>query len=168
MVDLLPMRDRFLKDHARINQFAAELIDVLNVASPPDSIMLSKARWAFASTLMQHLAIKERHLYAKLEGDGRPEVTQAFAASKADLLRRFDRYAAHMEAWPTGTAIGSWSTYRPKAIEVVLIFTDRFKNEERDLFGLIDRFDIDISTPSPITLNWARKAFEVKAKVDER
>ncbi|MDQ9785843.1 hypothetical protein, partial [Serratia marcescens] len=109
MVELLSMRERFVKDHARIAQIASELIGVLDGPSPPDSLTLSKVRWAFASCLMQHLAIKERHLYAKLEGDDRPEVSQAFANSKADLLRRFDLYTVHMELWPTAKALASWS-----------------------------------------------------------
>ena len=167
MTDGQSMRERFVRDHDRIAQIASEVTVMFSSPSPPDALMLSKARWTFASNLMQHLAIKERHLYAKLEADARREVTQAFACSKADLLRLFDQYTEYVEAWPTAEALSSWPSYRIKALAVVNTFVARLKKEEVELFDLVDRFGIDMSTPSPVTISWTRKAFELKAKVED-
>jgi hypothetical protein len=167
MANTETMRERLIADHARIARLAAELIAVLSEPIPPDPFKLSSARWAFASQLMQHLALKERHIYAKLETDERQQVRQAFERSKIDLLKRFDQYIQHMDTWSTSKATASWQAYRGSAIAVVNSFTDRLKKEEIDLFNIVDRFGIDISSPSPVTLNWTRKAFDVKSRVDD-
>ncbi len=163
----IDMRERFLSDHARINALAADLIALIDLPAPPDVFKLSGARWAFASNLMQHLAIKERHVYAKLEADLRPEAQALFAKSKADIVQRFADYTNHMEAWPTSKATGDWSTYRPKAIAVVKLFTARLKYEETELIDAIVRLGIDMNTPAAVTSNWVRKAFAVKSKVED-
>ena len=116
---------------------------------------------------MQHLAVKERHVYAKLEIDQRLPVRAFFEKSKADLVARFDEYTAHMEAWPTSRAVSDWRDYSPKAIAVVRKFTERFEREEQELFDVLARNNIDISTPAAVTSNWTRRAFDVKARVDD-
>ena len=151
----------------RVVKMAERLKDVLNQIEAPDDQSLASARWAFASALMQNLAVKERHLYTKLEQDSRPEVAAYFALSKADLLSRFEAYTEHMATWSTSSALGQWSIYRVKAIHVIDIFVERLQTEQ-SLLAYAKRHNIDISTPSSATTNWTRKAFEVKDQVETR
>jgi hypothetical protein len=86
------MEARLLHDHERIRGVASDLKALLALTVAPETSQLSAARWAFASALMQHLAVKERHIYSKLEHDPRPNVQSYFALTKSDLLKRFDAY----------------------------------------------------------------------------
>jgi len=73
-----------------------------------------------------------------------------------------------MDEWPTARAMSNWPVYSPKAIAVVRNFTERLKHEELALFETVAGFGIDMNEPSSVTANWTRKAFDVKAKVEER
>lgn len=158
---------RLIDEQHRVCTFAEELTSLLGRAEPVDPADLARARWSFASRLMQHLAAKERHIYAKLEHDGRPEVATYFSNSKNDLLSRFQGYVRHMETWPTSQALAQWAAYRPKAIAVVDLFIIRLKREEGELLALLERYAIDITMPSPVTSNWVRQGFDVKASVED-
>jgi len=164
----LKVQEQLLREHSRIFGLAAELNALLASAIPVDPDVLAKARWSFASALMQHLAVKERYIYAKLEQDRRPQVEAFYASSKSDLLGRFAAYTQHMENWPTARALAEWSTYCPNAAAVVDRFVERLKHEETELFETLNRFDVDISFPSTVTSNWVRKAFDVKDKVHDK
>lgn len=162
------MKERFVKDHRRIGTLAADLRSLLRGPAPTDPDALVSARWAFASALMQHLASKERHIYAKLEHDPRMEIVTYSAKSKSDLIRRFAAYTTHMQDWPTARALADWPTYRTRAIAMVDAFVERLKWEETELVGFVERHGIDIDVPAAVTSNWVRQAFEVKASVEDR
>ena len=160
------MDDKFILDNQRVFTTATSLIALLADFNASGDQALAAARWAFASALMQNLAIKERHLYTKLEHDSRPEVRAYFARSKADLLNRFQSYTEHMATWSTSSALVHWPIYRVKAVYVVEIFIERLE-AERSLLALANQYNIDTTMPSLATTNWTRKAFEVKDKVDD-
>ncbi len=162
------MEKRLLEDHERIRVIASTLKELLAHDIAPDANQLASARWAFASALMQHLAIKERHIYSKLDHDPRPDVQSYFARTKADLMKRFEAYTGHMEAWPTSSARARWPAYRISATHVVDLFLERLSLEERDLLVFVNQRGIDISTPAPAGTNWTRKAFEVKDRVADQ
>jgi hypothetical protein len=162
---LLAVFQRFARDHERVRALADGLKTLLNGPPPSDVQVLASARWAFASALMQGLAIKERHIYAKLEQDARAYVVAFSNRSKTDLLGRFDAYMQHMQQWPTSRAVRDWPCYRPSAIAVVDAFLDRLMWEEKELFAFVDAQGIDIAMPAGATSNWVRKAFDVKNSV---
>lgn len=161
------VRDCLLQDHVRLNALAADLRTLLSLREPPDIARFRTLRWAFASNLMQHLATKERHIYAKLQADERPELRSLHLGSTAQLSTIFDAYVSHMDAWPTGLALCHWPSYRPLATAVLEDFMSFFAREELELFDALSRFPIDIATPTPLISSWARRAFEIKAKVDD-
>ena len=70
--DNSPLFVRFSRDHEQVVKLGENLKVLLKGATPCDIQDLASARWAFASALMQTLAIKERHIYAKLEHDPSP------------------------------------------------------------------------------------------------
>jgi hypothetical protein len=156
------------RDHVRIYGLGAEPRSVLNAATAADPQVLAITRWYFASAILQHLAVKERYVYAKLEHDPRPEVIAYFHASKADLVRRFASYTERMEEWPTAKGVQQWPMYRLKAIAVVGTFIERFKWEETDLLSFVARHKIDISEPAAVTSNWVRKALDIKNSLEMR
>jgi Hemerythrin HHE cation binding domain len=162
------MEARLLQDHEKIRIIASDLRTLLASNEVPETSRLSAVRWAFASALMQHLAVKERHIYSKLEHDPRPDVQSYFVRTKDDLLKRFNAYTQHMEAWPTSRALVRWAAYRVSATHVVDLFLERLSQEERDLLIYVKRYEIDISNPAPAGTNWTRKAFGVKDRVDDR
>ena len=164
---VLDASQRFARDHERVGALADGLKTLLNGPPPNDVQVLASARWAFASALMQGLAIKERHIYAKLEQDARAHVAAFSERSKADLLGRFDAYMQHMQQWPTSRVVGDWLRYRPSAIAVVDAFLDRLIWEEKDLFAFVDVQGIDIAMPAGATSNWVRNAFDIKNSVEK-
>ena len=161
-----PNRPKSVPEHRRVVAHADRLLAILK-APHPDRETLVDARWAFASALLKHLAEKERHVYAKLEA-GTGDVARMGEGSKADLLARFDRYVAHVEAWPTSRALSGWPSYRADAIAVVEAFVARLNWEETDLVGFLVRHGIDVSKPCRATSNWVRKAFDLKSSVGSR
>ncbi len=161
------MEEKLLRDHHRVVEIANNLKDILRETNAPNAQSLASARWAFAAALMQHLAVKERHLYAKFEHDDRPFVKAYFEKSKTDLLKCFQSYTDHIATWSTANALAKWKIYQIKAVHVVDIFIERL-HAESELLEFAKRHDIDINTPSMMTTNWTRKAFELKDKVDEQ
>jgi hypothetical protein len=158
---------RFARDHEHVRALADCLKTLLNGPPPSDVQVLTSARWAFASALMQGLAVKERHIYAKLEQDARTNVVAFSERSKVDLLGRFDAYMQHIQQWPTSRAVGNWLRYRPSAIGVVDAFLDRLMWEEKELFAFVDAQGIDIAMPAGATSNWVRNAFDIKNSVEK-
>lgn len=161
------IRERFDRDYVRVLGLADGLKALLNSPASVEAGGLIAARWAFASALMQHLAVKERHIYAKLELDLRPEVAAFSRRSRADLQRCFDAYTDHMQDWPTAKATAGWSVYRQRAVTVVDAFVARLRWEAKDLIAFVDTHGIDMAMPAEVTSNWVRKAFQVKSSVEQ-
>jgi uncharacterized short protein YbdD (DUF466 family) len=159
--------EKLTLDHATVRTAADALISILSGQAPDDTSALASARWAFASRLMQHLALKERYIYTKLEQHPDASVRTEFEKSKEDLLARFSLYTEHMRCWPTSRAVTAWHVYRVSAASVVQTFLDRLTLEERELFPLVLRSGIDFRSPSPPGENWTRRAFEVKDGIEK-
>ena len=117
---------------------------------------------------MQHLALKERYLYSKLEADPRDEVRSYFAAWKRELLDLFALYTERTQEWSTTRAVADWTVYRSKAHVVISSILARLRREETELVPYAVSHQIDIGRPSAVTTNWTRKAFDLKGSVETR
>ena len=117
---------------------------------------------------MQHLALKERYLYSKLETDPRAEVRSYFAAWKRELLDLFALYTERTQEWSTTRAVADWTVYRAKAHVVINSILARLRREEAELVPYAVSHQIDIERLSAVTTNWTRKAFDLKGSVDTR
>ena len=84
------MLDKFLQDHAVLRQMGESLIALLDLPEMPDPQELAERRWRLSSHVMQHLALEDRYLYAKLLSDPRPDV-RAYADADG---------AEHPDAFP--------------------------------------------------------------------
>lgn len=162
------MEDRILQDQRRVLDAADRLKSVLENKASAASDILAKERWHFASVLMQHLALNERHIYARLDQDPRADVKAFFGGFKGALQQCFDAYTAHMERWTTAQAQGDWSAYRASAVAVVDRFVEHLRREEISLLPFVRKYGIDISAPTAVTSNWVRSAFAIKDSVEDR
>jgi hypothetical protein len=156
------MLDKFLQDHAVLRQMGESLIALLDLPEMPDPQELAERRWRLSSHVMQHLALEDRYLYAKLLNDPRPDVRAKGECFQQELSSLFGDYVEQGKYWTQERIAADWHGYRHKAKQRVLIMFARVDREEAELFPLIEDATIDASTKVPHSTNWARDAFAIK------
>ena len=156
------MLDKFLHDHAILRQRGESLIALLDRPEMPDPQELAEARWRLSSHVMQHLALEDRYLYAKLLNDPRPDVRAMGQSFQHELASLFADYVEQGKYWTQERIAADWDGYRHKARDRVLVMFARVEREEAELFPLIENATIDASIQVPHSSNWARDAFAIK------
>ncbi len=154
-----------LQDHEKLRGCAARLRALIDRPAPCDMTELAAARWDLGSTMMRHLAFEDRHLYAKLEQDHRPEINAIGRAFQAELRDRFGAYADHAKSWTPETIVADWATYRAAVIGFLSGLLARMDREERQLYPLVGEAGIDTRTSAPVQNNWTREAFAIKDRI---
>jgi hemerythrin-like domain-containing protein len=162
------MIERMLADHARLRDCADRLEALLASSSLPDSDALAAARWALGSTMMQHLAFEERHLYAALRDDPRDHVRQTAAIFHEQLASSFVPYADHTKQWTPERVTKSWESYRAQTQALIATMRARMAREEQELYPLVHRNGIDTRHSGVPSRNWAREAFAIKERIGGR
>lgn len=162
------MIERMLADHARLRACADCLEALLVSADVPDPESLAAARWALGSTMMQHLALEERHLYAALRDDPRAHVRRIAEAFQNDLVTSFGPYADHAKSWTPERVSGDWDTYRTQTLALLQTMRARMTREETELYPLVERNGIDTRHSGLPGRNWTREAFVIKERIGGR
>lgn len=159
------MLQRLLHDHVMMRRKAAELLQLLDRPDAPDSDVLAKTRWVLSSHIMQHLALEDRHLYAKLLIDDRPHVREIGHRFQSDLTVLFAEFSDHAQHWTPTRIAGNWTSFRVASRRLVMKMMARIDYEEAELFPLARAAAIDLNTATAPTTNWTRKAFAIKDAV---
>lgn len=156
------MLDRLLHDHQVIRENAQALLALLDSETLPPSKLLAETRWKVGSHIMQHLAFEDRHLYAKLLRDERPEVAEAGRRYQADIAEMFAVYSAHARHWTADRIAADWQTFRIDSKKMTMAMFVRIELEETELFPFASDAEIDLASNAPPAINWAREAFAIK------
>lgn len=156
------MLDKLLQDHAILRERGQSLLALLDLSEMPDQQVLAETRWQLSGHVMQHLALKDRYLYAKLLTDPRPDVRAMGEEFHRELAALYADYCEQGKYWTQERVAAEWETYRHPAKARVLAMFARVEREEAELFPLVYDASIDISTQVPHSSNWAREAFAIK------
>jgi hypothetical protein len=156
------MLDRLLRDHRLIREKAQVLLHLLDSEAMPARAILAETRWNLGSLIMQHLAYEDRHLYAKLLNDDRPEVRETGRQFHSDLAKLFAAYASNAQHWTPDRIAADWNGFRTDARRMTLAMFDRIDQEEAELYPLAAGAEIDLKTNFAPTTNWTREAFAIK------
>ena len=162
------MIERMLADHAKLRACADRLEALLASGSVPDPDALADARWTLGSTMMQHLAFEERHLYAALREDPRSHVRNVAAEFHEQLASSFGPYADHAKHWTPERVAESWDIYRGQTRTLLETMRRRMAREEEELYPLVQRNGIDTRQSGLPSRNWAREAFAIKERIGGR
>lgn len=156
------MLDRLLRDHELMREKAQVLMHLLDREKMPSRAVLSETRWTLGSHIMQHLAYEDRHLYAKLLRDERPEVRETGRRFHSDLAKLFAAYASNAQHWTPDRIGANWDGFRADARRMTLAMFARIDLEEAELYPLATGAEIDLATNFAPTTNWTREAFAIK------
>jgi hypothetical protein len=156
------MLEKLLHDHAVLRERGERLIALLDLPSMPDPQVLAHTRWQLSSHVMQHLALEERYLYAKLLSDPRPHVRALGESFQRELAALYADYSEQGKYWTQDRIAADWDAYRHPAKARALAMFARAEREEAQLYPLIQGASIDVSTHAPHTSNWTRDAFAIK------
>ncbi|WP_371424013.1 hemerythrin domain-containing protein [Tardiphaga sp.] len=157
--------DDIQRGHAKVRAAAEQLLALLDTRQLADMTELARARWSFASELIQSLTFKERYLYGHFERNSTPAIKDKFAASIAAMEQCFVAYRDHMQRWPTEITATSWPDYTRSAQTVVRAFLARIDHEERHLLPIAREMGaLTVSSATPAR-NWARQAFDIKGRI---
>lgn len=159
------MLSTMLQDHQKIRRCAVRLRALTDQATPCDMAELAAARWELGSNVMRHLAYEDRHLYSKLEQDGRPEINATGRAFQGELRVLFGAYAEHAKSWTPDRIIADWTSYRTAVAGFLVQLMARMSREERELYPLFGETGIDASGTAPVKDNWTREAFAIKDRI---
>ncbi|WP_446654063.1 hypothetical protein [Blastomonas sp.] len=156
------MLERMLLDHAVLRERGESLMALLDRSEMPDQQLLAETRWQLSGHVMQHLALKDRYLYAKLLNDPRPHVRAIGEEFHQELAALYADYCEQGKYWTQERVAAEWEAYRHPAKARILAMFARVEREETQLFPLVYDASIDISTQVPHSSNWAREAFAIK------
>ena len=156
------MLNKLLQDHAMLREKGEALIALLDLPSMPDRQILAQMRWEVSSLMMQHLALEDRYLYAKLISDPRPHVRSIGERFQQELLDLYAHYSEQGKYWTQDRIAADWDGYRHAAKRRTHVMFERIEREESELYPLIAGAAIDINSHAPHTTNWAREAFAIK------
>jgi hypothetical protein len=156
------MLDRLRRSHRGLEVAGAEIMAVLD-AEVRDGAALSAARWNLATLLTQHIAMQDRHLFAYLAEDMRPEVSRIGRRAREEFAKHFADYADHAKQWTAERVDRDWTGYRAVARSQLDGLSERIAHVERDLFPLVE--GCSINGRGAVSTNWAREAFAVKDSV---
>lgn len=157
------MLQRLARDHREMEDHAEGVFRLLD-ATAPDLPGLSRARWAIARVILQHMTLQDRHLYARLAADPRPEVAALGRRYQADFSDQLVRYSHHARHWTTPRVRDDWNVYRVRAAEQLHMMACGIFSVERELFPLV-REGLDIERANAPCRSWARDAFAIKDSV---
>lgn len=156
------MLEKLLHDHDVLRERAGKLIVLLDLPVMPDPELLGQARWELSGYVMQHLALEDRYVYAKLLADPRPHVRALGQNSQDELKALYTEYARQGQYWTQERIASGWDLYRRPAKKRVLQMLERIDREETELYPLVHDAAINVSTHAPHSTNWARDAFAIK------
>lgn len=156
------MLQKLLDDHAMLREKGEALIVLLDLPVMPDRHVLAELRWQVSSLMMQHLALEDRYLYAKLINDPRPDIRSMGERFQQELIGLYAHFSEQARYWTQDRIAADWDGYRHPARQRAHIMFARIEREEAELYPLIKDASIDLSTQVPHSANWTRDAFAIK------
>lgn len=159
------MLSRLHRSHADMQAAVDRLVSLLD-ADTPDAEALAQARWELGSRIMQHVAIKDRHLLANFAVDLRPRVAALAARFRDEFAQHLAGYVDYSKHWTAERALAEWAAYRIAARDQLRLLRHYIDTVERELFPLVDPGAID--TRGRPSASWTRDAFTVKESIAPR
>ncbi|MBB4154495.1 hypothetical protein GGQ80_002408 [Sphingomonas jinjuensis] len=156
------MLNRLRRSHRGLEAAGAEIAALLN-AKAPDPVALPAARWNLATLMTQHMAMEDRHLFAYLVKDPRPEVARIGRRYREEFAGHFGSYADYAKRWTAERVAEDWPGYQIAARDQLRLLSERIAQVERDLFPLVE--GCSINGRGAISTNWARDVFAVKDSI---
>ena len=156
------MLDRLRRSHRGLEAAGAEIAALLD-APAPDPVALPAARWNLATLMTQHMAMEDRHLFAYLVEDPRPEVSRIGRQYREEFVGYFGSYADCAKRWSAERVAKDWAGYRVEARHQLRLLSERIEQVERGLFPLVE--GCSINGRGTVSTNWAREVFAVKDSV---
>lgn len=114
------MLEKLMSDHDEIEVISDELLARVRMAVLDDPSGLSKCRWRLQRVLSRHLALEDKHVYARLDQFRCPRIDSLSRRVVAELVTLVDDYAGHGKRWTMDAVARDWSGYC-KAVEDLVV-----------------------------------------------
>ncbi len=155
--------ERLFLDQKSLQSAIEALHAICTSPEPPLRESLAQIRWTFARTLMRHLQLKDRVVYARLRNHPDPLVQATGERFRREAFELYARFEQHSERWTADAVAADWQTYRAMAAQMIRMLNDRVAREEAELLPHLD------SAPDLPVLrteqdhNWAAAGWKMRA-----
>ena len=156
------MLKKLYDSHRRLEASAKRLSALIEAASP-DAEAVQAARWDIGKRILQHMALEDRHLFANLAKDKRPQIAALARKFQTEFAGHVASYAEHAKLWTAERVASDWDGYRVMTREQLRLLLARISQVETELFPLAR--DVSLEAAHDPTISWTREAFAIKDSI---